>query len=330
MEELIVKFLNNELSEIEKQQLGNWLKANPENKKQFNDFKLLWETSNKLSSIEEINVEDDWQSTKKRMNFENSAPSNSLTIKRNVKVFWKMAASIIILIGIGLLSKQFIFTSPEMICITTVEMQKEVTLPDGSLVVLNKNSELTYPEKFNKNQRLVSLSGEGYFEVIKNPDKQFRINIDEQAVIEVLGTSFNIYSEKENKLVDVNVLSGKVAFYSPEQENAKTILVKDENASFKNGVISKNLPKDKNFLSWRTGVIFFENESIENVCKTLSKFYDKKIIIEELDGNEILFTSTIDNQELGSVLEEIKLVLYLDYTISDDQITIHTPKTNQE
>lgn len=330
MEELIVKFLNNELSEIEKQQLENWLKANPENKKQFNDFKLLWETSNKLSSIEEINVEDDWQSTKKRMNFENSAPSNSLTIKRNVKVFWKMAASIIILIGIGLLSKQFIFTSPEMICITTVEMQKEVTLPDGSLVVLNKNSELTYPEKFNKNQRLVSLSGEGYFEVIKNPDKQFRINIDEQAVIEVLGTSFNIYSEKENKLVDVNVLSGKVAFYSPEQENAKTILVKDENASFKNGVISKNLPKDKNFLSWRTGVIFFENESIENVCKTLSKFYDKKIIIEELDGNEILFTSTIDNQELGSVLEEIKLVLYLDYTISDDQITIHTPKTNQE
>ena len=232
--------------------------------------------------------------------------------------------------GIGLLSKQYLFTTPENILVQTGDFKKEITLPDGSLIALNKNSELTYPTKFSRKERLVRLSGEAFFDVTKNPNKKFKIDIDKNAIVEVLGTSFNIKSEKLGGTVDVNVVSGKIAFYAPENENAKTILTKNENAFFQNGVISKNLPKNKNFQSWRTGVLYFEEETIEKVCKVLSTFYDREIISQGLENSEIRFTSIIDNQKLENVLEEIKLVLNLDYSINEHKITIHKPEgTNQ-
>ncbi|MBT3382202.1 MAG: FecR family protein [Prolixibacteraceae bacterium] len=323
-ENAIIKFLNGEFTNSDHKKFINWLNENPENKKLFDETKKLWDHSNNLLSIESIDVDKDWQKTKQRMNFAQDKLKSS-TFKRNKIQFWKIAATIIILLGIGILSKQYLITTPEMIFVETGEFKKEITLPDGSTVFLNKNSELAYPEKFKRNQRLVSLSGEGFFEVVKNPTKRFQININEQAVVEVLGTSFNINSEKENGFVDINVLSGKVAFYTPEKENEKTILTKDENALLQDGIISKNREKDKNFLSWRTGVIFFEEEKIENVCKALSQFYDRTVIVEGLENKEIRFSSTIDNQKLKNVLDEIKLVLNLDYTVAKEKIVIHKP-----
>ena len=72
-------------------------------------------------------------------------------------------------------------------------------------------------------------------------------------------------------------------------------------------------------------MIFFEEEKIENVCKALSQFYDRTVIVEGLENKEIRFSSTIDNQKLKNVLDEIKLVLNLDYTVAKEKIVIHKP-----
>ena len=324
-EELIVRYLNGDFSVIEKQEFEIWLNKNPENRNLFEDFKMLWDHSQNLSPIESINVTEDWKKTKLKFNFKQDEKTHSLVKRINFN-FWKVAATIIILLGVGLLSKQYLFTAPEMILVESGNFKQNITLPDGSTVFLNNNSSLEYPEKFKRKDRLVSLNGEAFFEVAKNPDKKFKVNIDKQAFIEVLGTSFNIKSEIENGNIDVNVVIGKVAFYTPHNENNQTLLVKNDNAVLKNGNISKNVRKDKNFLSWRTGVLYFEDETIDNVCKALSEFYDKQIVPEGLVKTEIRFTSIIDNQKLESVLEEIKLVLSLDYTIKEQKIIIYKPE----
>ncbi len=326
----IVKYLNNELSAPKQQEFEALLENDPENRKQFEDFKKLWSHSNKLSAIENINISKDWQNTKQRMGFVQNNPVKSLQLKQSRIRFLRIAATIIILLGTGLLLRQYLFTSPENILVQTGDFKKEITLPDGSLIALNKYSELSYPEKFKRKERLVKLSGEAFFEVTKNQNKKFKIDIEENAMVEVLGTSFNIKSEKVGSTIDVNVVSGKVAFYTPANKNAKTILTKNENAFLQNGVISDHLPKDKNFLSWRTGVLYFEDETIENVCKALSEFYDKEIIAEGLANTEIRFTSIIDNQKLESVLEEIKLVLNLDYSITEQKITIRKNEVTKQ
>ncbi|MEN8117174.1 MAG: FecR family protein [Bacteroidota bacterium] len=325
-EEVIVRYLCNELNNAERQEFEKWINENPDNKNLFEDFKKLWSHSNNLSLVETTDIDADWQKTKQRMNFEQEAPTCSLPFNKNRFSFIRIAATIIILIGIGLLSKQFLFNSPELIMAESGEFKKEITLPDGSFILLNKHSQLTFPEKFKRKERLVSLSGEAFFEVVKNPEKKFKIDIDKNAIVEVLGTSFNINSTKTDGTVNVNVVSGKVAFYKPEDAGAKTILIKDENAMLKNGVITKNLPKDKNFMSWRTGVLRFEDEKIEKVCKALSKFYNREIDTEGLENTEIRLTSTFDNQTLESVLDEIKLVLGLEHIIKEKKIIIHKPE----
>jgi len=329
-EELIVRYLNSDLSENEKHEFENWVKKDPENKNLFEDFKKLWDHSQNLSVIEFINVSDDWQNTKQKFNLKKDKKTQSLIEKRTNFNLFKIAATLIILLGIGILSKQYLFTSSEMILIESGDFKKEITLPDGSLITLNKNSEITYPEKFKRKERLVSLSGEAFFEVIKNPNKKFKVEIDKQAFIEVLGTSFNIKSEKETGNIEINVVTGKVAFYTSDNEKKRTLLIKNDYAVLKDGAISKILRKDKNFLSWRTGVLYFDEAKIEDVCKILSKYYNRSIIAEGLENLEIRFTSIIDNQNLEGVLEEMKLVLNLDYTVKQQRIIFHKPeKMNQ-
>ena len=86
-----------------------------------------------------------------------------------------------------------------MIAVRAGDEQVLVALNDGSRVTLNNNAELRYPEKFRGDKREVLLSGEAFFEVERNPEKPFTINIEDMAIVEVLGTSFNIRSEESGE-----------------------------------------------------------------------------------------------------------------------------------
>jgi transmembrane sensor len=319
-EKTIIRFLTGDLSESERSDFDNWIIEDPENRILFEDVKKIWDNSRNIEDFQSIKVNEDWLKVRKRMNFKENKSSALISFKESLHWAWRVAAVIILILGIGFITKQVVFTPPEMILMSTGDFKNEIMLPDGSKVLLNKYSELKYPEKFKRNSRQVSLTGEGYFEVIHNPDKLFRISIDNQAFVEVLGTSFNLRSDKEKGSVEVRVVSGKVAFYLPAEELNKTILIKDEEATYKNGTISKDKITDKNFLSWKTGILLFENEKIENVFNELTGFYNKKFIIKDAGNNDIRFTSKFDNQKLESVIEEIKLVLNLDYTQEGDTI----------
>ena len=319
-ESTIIKFLNDDLSEAERENFNRWLDEASENRKLFEEIKKIWVHSENINDLQFIDSKGDWAKVKKRINFEGSRSGVIASPSKSMFWFRRIAAVFILLIGIGFLAKQFIFKAPDMITVNTGDYKEEIILPDGSSVYLNKYSQLKYPEKFLRNRREVSLTGEGYFEVIPNPGKLFRISIDNHATVEVLGTSFNIRSQNEKGSVDVRVLSGKVAFYIPDSENNKTLLEKDEQAVLQNGTIHKESLKDINFLSWKTGILVFDNESIENVFNELTSFYNKTFTMKNKDYKDIRFTSKFDNQDLDSVLEEIRLVLNLNYSLAGDSI----------
>ena len=289
--------------------------------------KMISDLSKGFNAYQSIDNTEDWLKVKDRIGFdkveeENSDPAKPDSSGRSRFMILRIAAAMVILLSIGLLAKQFLFTSPEIILISNGDLKQEVELPDGSKVFLNKQAELQYPEKFRGKSREVSLTGEAYFEVAENPEKLFRIQVSNRAIVEVLGTRFNIRSGFEDASVGVSVINGKVAFYSQEAAETRTILVKDEGAFLHNGIISKNQTENKNFLSWKTGILYFEDESIDNVLSALSKYYDKVFKLNETGTEDIRLTSTFDNQELESVLEEIELVLGLDFSASGDTIEV--------
>ena len=323
-EDRIVRFLSGDFTAREKEEFEIWMNKGPRNRKIVEEFKKIWDHSENIKSFQPVDKIEDWQTIRKRINFENGKSSTPVFLKKNMIRFLRAAAVIVILLGIGILARQFIFKPPEMILVSTGDSKKEIILPDGSSVFLNKFSELKYPGRFQRNRRQVDLKGEGYFDITQDPDRLFRINVNSHAIVEVLGTSFNLKSDTTDGSVDIHVINGKVTFFTPDTKTNKTILTKGEQAFLRKGAISVTESLDTNFLSWKTGILNFNDERIENVFAELTKFYNKEFKLKNKGENDFRLTSRFDNQELESVLEEIKLVLKLDYTLNADTITFYS------
>ncbi len=266
-----------------------------------------------LGKYHSIDVVGDWGLVRDRIGFSKS---------RKVSILWRAAAIAILVLGIGFTVQHYVIVSPDKIIASTAENQKEIVLPDGTLVFLNKNTSLTYPKIFNRQTRHVSLSGEGFFEVTRDVERPFLISAADLANVEVLGTSFNIKAPPDMGSVSVQVVEGSVAFSQKESNNTREILKKGDQAELQNGVITMSTDLDKNFLSWKTGVIYFEQEEIGSVIDVLSNHYNRVIILESSVDTTLRFTSTINNQELDSVLDELKQILGLSYSMVDGKILI--------
>ena len=272
----------------------------------------------KLDAFQSIDVEGDWTRVSQGIGFD----KNHAFKKRRLAIAWKAAASIIVILGIGYLTQQYLFSPGNIISVLAENEPMQVVLDDGSRVTLNSNAELFYPQKFRGKTREVRLSGEAFFEVERNPDKPFMVSIEEKAMVEVLGTSFNIRSDNTGESISLLVVEGRVALSDAQGELPGLILEKDEQASFRQGILQREEAVNKNMLSWKTGILFFDQSFIGDVVNQLESYYKRDIQLTEDIPGDLMFTSTIDNQDLESVLEELSLVLGLTVSYEDDKILI--------
>lgn len=108
---------------------------------------------------------------------------------------------------------------------TSPGMTTSLTLPDGTIVYLNSESSLSYPSRFNGDFRKVTLSGEAYFEVAKDPEKKFILSTTHQSQIEVLGTCFNVEAYEQNTEVITTLIEGKVDFMFEKDAGVKHVFL---------------------------------------------------------------------------------------------------------
>ena len=281
-----------------------------------------------METFQSIDVESDWTRVSKRMGFEKKRMGFEKKLvpkKRKLTMVWRAAASIIVILGIGYLTHHYVLPFSNMIAVQAGEEVQQVVLPDGSKVSLNSNSELIYPEKFKHYNREVLLSGEAFFEVEANPDSPFLVSIEEKAMVEVLGTSFNIRSEQAGESISVMVVEGRVALSDADASLPGLILEKDEEATFKQGLLKRENTVDKNTLSWKTGILYFDQSFLGDVVNQLESHYKMEILLDEDIPADLQFTSILDNQELGGVLEEISLVLGLAISYEENKVHISIP-----
>ena len=270
-----------------------------------------------LEAFRSIDIEDDWQKLRGQMGFRK---------QRSMRYLWQTAAAVIMLLGVGFLTQKLVFPTPHMLIVQSGMQMKEVVLPDGSRVTLNKEAELIYPEKFNRRQRNLTLIGEAFFEVVSDPALPFKIDVNQRALVEVLGTSFNISPDVNGESISVQVMEGRVAFSSTLKGSDKVILGKDEQATLIAGTITRADTVSLNFLSWKTGTLFFDHAFLKDVFKQLEAHYEIDIVMQKSVPRNLTLTSILDNQDLESVLDEISLVLELDYSYEDDKVVIFLPE----
>lgn len=313
---VITRFLSGETPPDEQQRLLQWREASPENCKQFDDFHEVWLMMDKTSLQQDINIDSEWNYLQTTL--QESEKPKSIEIFFNS--FIRIAASIIIIIGFSFAGWAFFnhisIESP-------LAETNHLILPDGSHVTLNANSKLTYNKSGWLKTRIVTLKGEAFFEVMKNPAVPFIIRLD-GADVKVLGTSFNVKAYAEADNIEVTVSEGTVSVYDHQQQDKKVVVTRGEKAVFSkvDKEVEKQNNEDHNFIAWKTGIMVFENDSLSGIIKTLRSVYHKDIVIQSSELNHCTITTIFDNKDLNTVLKVLKSTLDITIEEKDGRIII--------
>lgn len=244
--------------------------------------------------------------------------------KKTVRLrIMQVAAIAVLFLGISFLIKQFL-TPKEIIQITNSEEKKEIILQDGSIVVLNRNSTVSYPEEFG-NTRSIKLTGEAYFKVKRNPKKPFIVTMQDMT-LKVLGTSFNINSYATGP-TKVSVLTGIVNLKS--NSGKSVILTKNQQADFINSAFHVTKEESIEKIAWTKNNIVLEQTTLGETAKILENSYNVTIDFEDRELEKLIISGKFKEEKLENILASIAFVkkLKIDY-LTKNQIIIRRDKTN--
>jgi transmembrane sensor len=203
------------------------------------------------------------------------------------------------------------------------EEHEKIVLPDGSEVILNANTTITYPEKFSPTKREVTLEGEGYFDIKHDAGKPFIVHSGKIST-RVLGTAFNIRASAEENQIFVTVTRGKVSVSKGNQ--ILGTLLPGEQIQYD---IAYNKPALKKVnaekvISWQARDLFFNDATLAEIIDVLAKRFNTKISFADSSGQKCKLTATfLKGESLEEILKVIAQFNGLTYKINDTGIIIN-------
>lgn len=324
--EIIIRYLDGTASLEDKKKLLQWLKESDNNWNDFNETRDLW-----LSC--DVALSDDTEVDIALYRLRNRIQNNQATIRQPKRTFirwYQVAAIMLLLLGMGYwLSlpnnkpEEIVYIQNQLI--TAKGSKGKFELPDGTIVWLNTESKLTYPEKFDKNKRSVRLEGEGYFEVAANKEKPFIVQTGDLDV-EVLGTIFDISAYPFKDKVDVVLLSGSVKV---KGENLEKEMLLKPNQILKyqkdNGSAVVQETKAHLHAAWIKERLVFDNTSLSDIIISLEGWYNISIECPRALAESTRMTFTLRGENLEEICKAMSLIAPIRYSITDDKVIV-SPK----
>ena len=199
--------------------------------------------------------------------------------------------------------------------------QYQVVLPDGTKVWLNAASSLRFPSTFSGKERIVELTGEGYFEVAKNAAMPFQVKTGEMQV-EVLGTHFNVKAYSDEESLNTTLLEGSVKVVS--KAKAGVLLKPGQQATLKDKETAFGLSDvDVNHeVAWKDGLFDFDNDNIHDIMRQLSRWYDVEVSYagQKLQNH---YTGSIRREvKISKVLEMLELAGGVQFSIDGKKVVV--------
>lgn len=354
--DLLDKLHQNKLSKEQSAYLfSRFRDENPGNSDgELNEFYLSeWENSTatgKLPQSERI-----WEKTKNRLAIQSEKPARRLASVYQLP-FVRYAAIFIIAFATAWMLHEIIpnqngagYPDQDNTVISVSNGSKsDIRLPDGSLVKLNSGSTLSYPSHFEGNSRTVTLEGEGFFTIRKDPERPFYVNTTKISV-KVLGTVFNIKSYPDENTIETTLVSGTVEIYDKLKASGKlldkepaAVLKTNERATYfinagqagsgsqscLNGqkqatLVVDKLPDAGSYIAWKDNILRFDNERFENIIRKLEKWYGVTIDLNYPKLKDERFSGQFDLETVEQVLNAISLTESFAFDIKKNTVTIH-------
>ncbi len=323
--ELYIKQKADTISPSEHEELEAWKNADKKHESIIREFEEIYKESAIKEYSNAFNPNDNWNEMQSMIKADVASKGTHA-----IRLFpWvaRIAAAVILVLGITFIFYQYQnMSSNELNLQSMVQTdetnQKEIELPDGTKVWLNRNSELLFPEAFNEASRTVYLKGEAFFEVTPNTEQPFIVHSGISKTT-VLGTSFNLRAYSKEDEVKLTVVTGKVTF-ALNDDLEGVIVTPGDMASLSND--SKRIVHgentDLNFLSWKTGHLTFDNSPLEELIHAFERHY---IISMDVEQDEILtctYTGDFQDIEIESALKIITKAMETSYELIDGRYII--------
>lgn len=331
-EEIIVKFLNGTCSAEENIIVNDWLK-NPLYKKEFD--KILEERWNSIPIKNTLEGNEYEISAHEVSKFFPSELKNK-TFRKGGHVdfnyYFKIAAVFLIFI----ISSAVIINAIDTVVPQEAELagkkilKKEaligqklkIQLPDGTRVILNSGSALSFPEKFDDATREVNLTGEAFFEVSPDINRPFKV-YSGSSVTTVIGTVFNINDRNEG-VAEVTLTEGKVKVSLLQKYENDVVLVPGEMAiasSLSGSLLIKEVDISE-ITSWKDGVIIFKKKQLSDIFSQLENWYNVKIEVDKRLKCDRDVSGVFNNENLENILSGLSFSFDFQFEIKGDEVKI--------
>lgn len=196
----------------------------------------------------------------------------------------------------------------------------KVALNDGTLVWLNSESELRYPAVFGGGERLVSVTGEAYFEVAEDKERPFVVALDDGSRIRVLGTKFNVRAYPDDPATETSLLQGRVAIHTAV---GQIVLEPSQQA-----VIHPDGRYDIRHIdpsyaaAWTQGWFCFENKPLGEVLAMIGRWYDVDFRFANEEFKHIFIAGKLRQLDLDTILDMIGTTAGVRFDVAGRQILV--------
>lgn len=193
----------------------------------------------------------------------------------------------------------------------------QLTLSDGTKVWLNAGSTLQFPSRFEK-ERTVKLTGEGYFEVVKDPAKPFKVSLPEASIM-VLGTRFNVKNYTDEDQAVITLLQGKI---ETNASNRQLELSPGQEIRITKNVMKKiNEADTVAAIGWKNGFFEFHDAPIPEIMKQIERWYGVRVIFAE--NNNLELTAGIERSKtLFATLRALENTNRVHFKLDSGTVTV--------
>ena len=319
---LIQKHLQGETSEAEDQQLHQWIHESPENEKHFFAEKDIWDTLGLHSNQKSYETDLELELLKDRLT------TNPVPRIGYLSTFLRIAAMLLLAFGLGWGTRYISFKKDQPVVSAIMQeifvpkgQVNQLFLADGTRIWINSETRVIAPSQFASNERVVKLTGEAFFEVAKDKNSPFRVEVNGQQ-IEVLGTSFNVRAYANSNEIETTLETGQVKLQTGKQSN---LLKPGEQSVFNKttGRLSVATVDPLTASSWKSGRYTFQNKELLEVFKLVERWYDVEITADETYFKGMHFSGVIKrNKDARHFLELLNQTVPIKYEINSDKILI--------
>lgn len=353
-QELIIRHLDNSISEFEQDELYRWLKEDKSHLEQYLEVKDVWDCT-MLSELSEKDAEGALTDFNHYLRGINKPASRS---NRYMKYALQLAATFLLAV---LLTWTYLWlkgggatTHNDTKDYAQIDIPNghkgQVTLPDGTKIWLNSKTSLRYAAAFDDETRTVYLDGEAYLDVAKDPKRPFLVETS-TLKLEVLGTRFNVKSYKDENIMETTLIEGSLRIVSTSASSRKlkevtlkpneratfskdenTLLVDNLNASTQGSKLNSppkavplGITQIESIVAWKDNELIFRDETLEEICSKMERWYGVSILIagEKLKGKEYRYNGKfIYNETINQVMDIICRTTPIEYTFDKNVLII--------